>query len=120
MVGGYKVEKMYELLEKYPFIRILNNTKYEKETPIVIIIMVSPIGRMRIAESLKKTGWNYMMNRMGDNCSGSLYHLFIEKRSIGLKFVLAKSRTSWKLIIIMSLRNLIRSIESKYRLYNWK
>lgn len=34
VVGGYKVEKMYELLDKYPFIRILNNTKYEKENNI--------------------------------------------------------------------------------------
>ena len=34
VVGGYKIEIMYELLEKYPFIRILNNTKYEKENNI--------------------------------------------------------------------------------------
>lgn len=34
VVGGYKVERMYELLEKYPFIRILHNTRYEKENNI--------------------------------------------------------------------------------------
>lgn len=34
VVGGYKVERMYELLEKYPFIRILNNTKYKDENNI--------------------------------------------------------------------------------------
>lgn len=34
VVGGYKIEKMYDLLEKYPFIRILNNTRYEEENNI--------------------------------------------------------------------------------------
>ena len=34
VVGGYKVERMNELLEKYPFIRILNNEKYADENNI--------------------------------------------------------------------------------------
>ena len=34
VVGGYKFEKMKELNEKYPFIRLLNNTKYEEENNI--------------------------------------------------------------------------------------
>ena len=34
IVGGYKVEMMDELLEKYPFLTILNNTKYEVENNI--------------------------------------------------------------------------------------
>ncbi len=34
VVGGYKFEVMYELLEKYPHIRLLNNTKYKEENNI--------------------------------------------------------------------------------------
>lgn len=34
VVGGYKFEKMEELKEKYPFIQLLNNTKYEEENNI--------------------------------------------------------------------------------------
>ena len=34
VVGGYKVEVMYELLEKYPFLTILNNTRYAEENNI--------------------------------------------------------------------------------------
>lgn len=34
VVGGYKFEKMEELKGKYPFIHLLNNTKYEEENNI--------------------------------------------------------------------------------------
>lgn len=34
VVGGYKFEVLEELKEKYPFIRLLNNTKYEVENNI--------------------------------------------------------------------------------------
>lgn len=40
IVGGYKVEVMDELLEKYPFLIILNNTKYEVENNISSALMV--------------------------------------------------------------------------------
>lgn len=40
IVGGYKVEVMDELLEKYPFLTILNNTKYEVENNISSALMV--------------------------------------------------------------------------------
>ena len=34
VVGGYQFEKLKELLQKYPFIRLLNNTHYESENNI--------------------------------------------------------------------------------------
>lgn len=34
VVGGYKIEKLQDLLHKYPFLRILNNTRYEQENNI--------------------------------------------------------------------------------------
>ena len=40
IVGGYRVEVMDELLEKYPFLTILNNTKYEVENNISSALMV--------------------------------------------------------------------------------
>ncbi len=40
IVGGYKVDVMDELLEKYTFLTILNNTKYEVENNISSALMV--------------------------------------------------------------------------------
>ena len=40
IVGGYKVEVMDELRVKYPFLDILNNTKYEVENNISSALMV--------------------------------------------------------------------------------
>ncbi|MBR1796730.1 MAG: NTP transferase domain-containing protein [Clostridiales bacterium] len=34
VVGGYKFEIMEELLDKYPFVRLINNTRYEVENNI--------------------------------------------------------------------------------------
>lgn len=34
IVGGYKIEKFNDLLEKYPFVQIINNNKYETENNI--------------------------------------------------------------------------------------
>ena len=34
VVGGYKFEKLEELTKKYPFIHLLNNTKYDEENNI--------------------------------------------------------------------------------------
>ena len=34
VVGGYRIEKLRELLEKYPFLQILENTKYTEENNI--------------------------------------------------------------------------------------
>ena len=34
VVGGYRIDRLRELLEKYPFLRILDNTRYEEENNI--------------------------------------------------------------------------------------
>lgn len=39
IVGGYKIEKLQELLEKYPFLKIIKNTKYEVENNISSAIL---------------------------------------------------------------------------------
>lgn len=39
VIGGYKIEKMQELLVKYPFVKILHNTKYEQENNISSAIL---------------------------------------------------------------------------------
>ncbi|MBQ0026114.1 MAG: NTP transferase domain-containing protein [Lachnospiraceae bacterium] len=43
IVGGYKFEKLKELLDKYPFLQFLNNTKYETENNISSAILAKDL-----------------------------------------------------------------------------